>query len=163
MSDSITVRETCRKRMTLSGVDAQALEGALSQTERELKAVKDEADKLKQKNERLEGKIFGLEAIVKSTKKLGSELADEYAELKEELIKIVGEHPDDFKIETMLKENDELRKMVNIFKRVLVSISTGGIANMPPNKLSLSEIRKMAKQALSKAGSVMGGDDGNKP
>jgi len=35
----ITVREACRKRQALSGTDAQALEGALSQAEQEIEKL----------------------------------------------------------------------------------------------------------------------------
>lgn len=40
--DRLTVREACRRRMTLDGANAQALEGALAMTERE----RDEAQKI---------------------------------------------------------------------------------------------------------------------
>ena len=42
----MTVREGCRRALSLDGADAQALEGALSQAERELKAVTSERDNL---------------------------------------------------------------------------------------------------------------------
>lgn len=42
-----TIREACRRRMPLGGPDAQALEGALQQVERELDAARTEAATLR--------------------------------------------------------------------------------------------------------------------
>jgi len=39
-NDRLTVREACRRRMPLDGADAQALEGALQQVERELESAR---------------------------------------------------------------------------------------------------------------------------
>lgn len=46
--EAMTVREACRKRRPLDGADAQALEGALTQAEEEIAALRAENEKLKQ-------------------------------------------------------------------------------------------------------------------
>lgn len=43
LPDRLTVREACRRRLPLGGADAQALEGALAQAERELAAAREDA------------------------------------------------------------------------------------------------------------------------
>ena len=47
---ALTVREACRRRMPLDGVDAQALEGALALTERERDEARAEVERLKESN-----------------------------------------------------------------------------------------------------------------
>jgi len=42
MVENVTVREACRRRTSLDGADAQALEHALTQAEQEIKELKDE-------------------------------------------------------------------------------------------------------------------------
>jgi hypothetical protein len=44
MVENVTVREACRKRMSLDGADAQALEHALTQAEQEIKHIEQQIE-----------------------------------------------------------------------------------------------------------------------
>ena len=73
MTDAITVREAARKRNPLSGADAQALEGALSQTERELTALREERDGLRKLLVKVRPYLIGIPILIDIQAALGQE------------------------------------------------------------------------------------------
>lgn len=59
-------------------------------------------------------------------------------------------------IEDIVKDHISKRdEVIGVYKGALGSIAVGGIANMPPNELSLRATRQLAKRALLKADSVL--------